>query len=52
MLDLKIPQTASALVNGCFNWDKEKQHELGYYAEFPPFQDTQSRVEFDNLTIC
>lgn len=53
MLDgFKIPEKASARVKGSFEWDRQKQHELGYQAGFPPSKDTESWVEFSSLTIC
>lgn len=39
--DFKTPQKASAPVRGCFEWDRQKQHELGYHAGFPPSKDTE-----------
>lgn len=47
-----IPQKTSALVKGCCEWNRQKQHELGYHVGFPPSKDTETRVEFSSLTIC
>lgn len=41
--DLKIPQKDCAWVKGCFEWDKQKQHELCHYGGFPPSKDTENR---------
>lgn len=40
--DFSIPQKASAWVKGCYEWDRQKQHELGYHAGFPPSKDTET----------
>ena len=49
--DFKIPWKASGRVKGYLDWDRQKQHELGYHVGFPPSKDTETRVEFSSLNI-